>query len=37
MIGSQGGFPLVVGGKTVGAIGGGAGSQACMAGVEALK
>jgi glc operon protein GlcG len=39
MIGSQGGFPLVVGGKIVGAIGcsGGAGSQACMAGVEAPK
>ena len=42
MIGSQGGVPLVVGGKIVGAIGcsGGAGSQdlqTCMAGVEALK
>jgi uncharacterized protein GlcG (DUF336 family) len=42
MIGSQGGFPLVVGGKIVGAIGcsGGAGaqdSQTCTAGVDALK
>jgi glc operon protein GlcG len=42
MIGSQGGVPLVVGGKIVGAIGcsGGAGSQdlqTCMAGVDALK
>jgi glc operon protein GlcG len=42
MIGSQGGVPLVIGGKIVGAIGcsGGAGSQdlqTCMAGVEALK
>jgi len=42
MIGSQGGFPLVVGGKIVGAIGcsGGAcvqDSQTCMAGVDALK
>jgi glc operon protein GlcG len=42
MIGSQGGFPLVAGGKIIGAIGcsGGAGSQdsqTCMAGVESLK
>jgi glc operon protein GlcG len=42
MIGSQGGVPLVVGGKIVGAIGcsGGAGSQdqqTCMAGADALK
>jgi len=42
MIGSQGGFPLVVGGKIVGAIGcsGGTGaqdSQTCMAGVEVAK
>ena len=42
MIGSQGGVPLVVGGKTVGAIGcsGGAGAQdlqTYMAGVDALK
>jgi glc operon protein GlcG len=42
MIGSQGGVPLVVGGKIIGAIGcsGAAGSQdlqTCMAGVNALK
>jgi glc operon protein GlcG len=42
MIGSQGGVPLVLGGKLIGAIGcsGGTGPQdlqACMAGVNALK
>lgn len=42
MIGSQGGVPLVVGGKLIGAIGcsGGTGPQdlqSCMAGVSALK
>src|SRR5205807_1191792 len=42
MIGSQGGVPLIVGGKLIGAIGcsGGTGPQdlqSCMAGVEALK
>ena len=42
MIGSQGGVPLVVGGKLIGAIGcsGALGSQdlqVCMAGVNALK
>jgi len=42
MIGSQGGFPLAVGGKIVGAIGcsGGTGaqdSQTCMAGVDIVK
>jgi uncharacterized protein GlcG (DUF336 family) len=42
MIGSQGGVPLVVGGKLIGAIGcsGALGSQdlqTCMAGVNALK
>jgi glc operon protein GlcG len=42
MIGSQGGVPLIVGGKLIGAIGcsGGTGPQdlqACMAGVNALK
>ena len=42
MIGSQGGFPLVVGGKIIGAIGcsGGTGaqdSQTCLAGVEVAK
>jgi uncharacterized protein GlcG (DUF336 family) len=42
MIGSQGGVPLIVGGKLIGAIGcsGGTGPQdlqSCMAGVNALK
>jgi glc operon protein GlcG len=42
MIGSQGGVPLIVGGKLIGAIGcsGGSGPQdlqTCMAGVAALK
>ena len=42
MIGSQGGVPLIVGGKLIGAIGcsGGTGPQdlqSCMAGVAALK
>ena len=42
MIGSQGGVPLIVGGKLIGAIGcsGGTGPQdlqTCMAGVNALK
>src|SRR5215471_2234011 len=42
MIGSQGGVPLIVGGKLIGAIGcsGGTGAQdlqVCMAGVNALK
>jgi len=42
MIGSQGGFPLAVGGKIVGAMGcsGGTGaqdSQTCMAGVDIVK
>jgi glc operon protein GlcG len=42
MIGSQGGVPLVVGGKLIGALGcsGGTGPQdlqSCMAGVEAIK
>jgi uncharacterized protein GlcG (DUF336 family) len=42
MIGSQGGVPLISGGKLIGAIGcsGGAGPQdlqTCMAGVNALK
>jgi len=42
MIGSQGGVPIVVGGKIVGAIGcsGGTGPQdlqTCMAGIDALK
>ena len=42
MIGSQGGFPLAVGGKIVGAIGcsGGTGaqdSQTCMAGLDIVK
>src|SRR5713101_5274252 len=42
MIGSQGGVPLVVGGKIIGAIGcsGGSGPQdlqTCMAGVNAVK
>jgi glc operon protein GlcG len=42
MIGSQGGVPLIAGGKLIGAIGcsGGTGPQdlqACMAGVNALK
>jgi uncharacterized protein GlcG (DUF336 family) len=42
MIGSQGGVPIVVAGKIIGAIGcsGGTGAQdlqSCMAGIEALK
>jgi len=42
MIGSQGGVPIIVGGKVIGAIGcsGGTGPQdlqACMAGLETLK